>query len=123
LQGRLKPARRDYGWLSEETADDRSRLTARRSFVVDPIDGTRAFIKGRPEFVVSIAIVESGEPVAAALFDPSTDRLWDATRGGGARLNGAPIRFPVTAMSKAPAFWAIRAACRRCARWGRRPPR
>jgi myo-inositol-1(or 4)-monophosphatase len=92
LKGRLQPARRDYGWLSEETADDRSRLTARRSFVVDPIDGTRAFIKGRPEFVVSIAIVESGAPVAAALFDPSTDRLWDATRGGGARLNGAPIR-------------------------------
>lgn len=92
LQGRLKPARRDYGWLSEETTDDNSRLAARRSFVVDPIDGTRAFIKGRPEFVVSVAIVEDGEPIAAALFDPSTDRLWDAVRGGGARLNGAPIQ-------------------------------
>jgi myo-inositol-1(or 4)-monophosphatase len=92
LQNRLKPARRDYGWLSEETTDDHSRLTARRSFVVDPIDGTRAFIKGRPEFVVSIAVIDAGEPVAAAVFDPSTDRLWDAIRGGGARLNGAAIR-------------------------------
>lgn len=92
LQGRLKPARRNYGWLSEETADDQSRLSAPRSFVVDPIDGTRAFIKGRPEFVVSIAVIEAGEPVAAALFDPSTDRLWDAIRGEGARVNGAPIR-------------------------------
>lgn len=92
LQTRLKPARRDYGWLSEETADDHSRLTARRSFVVDPIDGTRAFIKGRLEFVVSIAVIDQGEPVAAAVFDPSTDRLWDAIRGGGARLNGASIR-------------------------------
>ncbi len=92
LQGRLKPARKDYGWLSEETTDDNSRLAAKRSFVVDPIDGTRAFIKGRPEFVVSIAIIEQGEPVAAALFDPSTDRLWEAVRGGGARLNGSPIR-------------------------------
>ena len=92
LKERLRPARRDYGWLSEETTDDLSRLSARRSFVVDPIDGTRAFIKGRPEFVVSVAVIEAGAPVAAALFDPSTDRLWDAVRGCGARLNGAPIR-------------------------------
>jgi len=92
LKERLRPARRDYGWLSEETTDDRSRIDAARSFVVDPIDGTRAFIKGRPEFVVSVAVIEAGAPVAAALFDPSTDRLWDAVRGRGARLNGAPIR-------------------------------
>jgi myo-inositol-1(or 4)-monophosphatase len=91
LQERLKPARPDYGWLSEETADDRSRLSARRSFVVDPIDGTRAFLKNRPEFVVSIAVIEDGEPVAAALYDPSTERLWDAVRGEGARMNGQTI--------------------------------
>ena len=91
LKERLKPARPDYGWLSEETADDRSRMEARRSFVVDPIDGTRAFIKNRPEFVVSIAVVEDGEPVAAALYDPSTERLWEAVKGAGARLNGFSI--------------------------------
>ncbi|MEQ8434684.1 MAG: 3'(2'),5'-bisphosphate nucleotidase CysQ [Oceanicaulis sp.] len=92
LKERLKPARPDYGWLSEETADDKSRLTARRSFVVDPIDGTRAFLKNRPEFVVSVAVVEDGEPVAAALYDPSTQRLWDAVKGEGARMNGLSIK-------------------------------
>ncbi|XBQ16386.1 MAG: 3'(2'),5'-bisphosphate nucleotidase CysQ [Oceanicaulis sp.] len=92
LKDRLLPARPGYGWLSEETADDRSRLERPRSFVVDPIDGTRAFMKGRPEFVVSVAVIEDGEPVAAALYDPSTERLWDAARGQGARLNGLPIR-------------------------------
>ena len=92
LKDRLRPARPDYGWLSEETLDDRSRIDAVRSFVVDPIDGTRAFLKGRPEFVVSVAVVEAGEPVAAALYDPSTGRLWDAARGCGARVDGQPIR-------------------------------
>ncbi|MCC5994971.1 MAG: 3'(2'),5'-bisphosphate nucleotidase CysQ [Oceanicaulis sp.] len=93
LKERLIPARPDYGWLSEETADDSSRLSAARSFVVDPIDGTRAFLKGRPEFVVSIAVIEDGAPLAAAIYDPSTERLWDAVRGAGARLNGRPVRI------------------------------
>ncbi|MFW6413083.1 MAG: 3'(2'),5'-bisphosphate nucleotidase CysQ [Oceanicaulis sp.] len=100
LKGRLKPARPDYGWLSEETADDRSRLERARSFVVDPIDGTRAFIKGRPEFVVSVAVIEHGAPIAAALYDPSTERLWDAVKGGGARMNGHAIRASVQATIK-----------------------
>ncbi|WP_233205188.1 3'(2'),5'-bisphosphate nucleotidase CysQ [Alkalicaulis satelles] len=93
LKDRLIPARPGYGWLSEETADDRSRLSAARSFVVDPIDGTRAFLKGRPEFVVSVAVIENGAPVAAAVYDPSTERLWDAALGAGARLNGQPVRM------------------------------
>jgi len=92
LKDLLLPARPDYGWLSEETADDRSRLSAARSFVVDPIDGTRAFIKNRPEFVVSIAVIEAGAPIAAAIYDPTTQKLWDAAAGHGARVNGAPIR-------------------------------
>ncbi len=91
LQGALKPVRPDYGWLSEETADDKSRLTAARSFVVDPIDGTRAFLKNRPEFVVSIAVVEAGRPVAAAIYDPSEDAAFDAVIGGGARRDGATL--------------------------------
>jgi myo-inositol-1(or 4)-monophosphatase len=91
LQGALKPARPEYGWLSEETADDKSRLSAERSFVVDPIDGTRAFLKGRPEFVVSIGVVEAGRPVAAAIYDPSEDVMWDAVIGCGARRDGAAI--------------------------------
>jgi len=100
LKDRLKPARPSYGWLSEETADDKSRLEARRSFVVDPIDGTRAFLKNRPEFVVSIAVIEDGEPVAAALYDPSTERLWDAVRGEGARMNGYAIAVSTQATIK-----------------------
>ena len=91
LQERLKPTRPDYGWLSEECADDESRLRTQRSFVVDPIDGTRAFVKGRPEFVVSVAVVENGHPIAAALYDPSSEDLWDAAKHEGARLNGKPI--------------------------------
>lgn len=91
LQDRLKPARPDYGWLSEETADDQSRLSCRRSFLVDPIDGTRAFLKHRPEFVVACAVVEDGHPIAAAIYDPSADVMYDAVKGGGARKDGQPI--------------------------------
>ncbi len=88
----LGKARPDYGWLSEETADDRARLEARRTFVVDPIDGTRAFVKGRAEFVVSVAVVEAGRPVAAAIYNPSNGALYDAAEGHGAALNGEPIQ-------------------------------
>lgn len=91
LKDALKPARPDYGWLSEETADDQSRLKARRSFLVDPIDGTRAFLKDRPEFVVSIAVIEDGLPIAAAIYDPSADALYDAVKGGGARRDGETL--------------------------------
>lgn len=87
----LRPARPDYGWLSEETEDDRKRLTKSRVFVVDPIDGTRAFLKGRPHYCVSLAVVEDGAPIAAALFNPATDEMFTATNGGGACLNDAPI--------------------------------
>ena len=66
LKGRLRQARPDYGWLSEETKDDQSRLQARRTFVVDPIDGTRAYVRGLPWWCVSIAVVQDGAPVARA---------------------------------------------------------
>jgi myo-inositol-1(or 4)-monophosphatase len=92
LTGRLRPARPDYGWLSEETEDDPARLSARRVFIVDPIDGTVAFLKGRPHFAISAAVVEGDIPVAAAVYNPLTEECFTATRGAGARLNGAPIR-------------------------------
>lgn len=87
----LGDARPDYGWLSEETADDLSRLAKRRLFVVDPIDGTRAFMKGRPWWGVSIAVVEDRQPIAGVVFAPQVDELYAATAGGGATLNGQPI--------------------------------
>lgn len=92
LKDRLLGARPDYGWLSEETEDDGSRLTKSRTWVIDPIDGTRAFIEGRPEFAVCAALVEDGRPIAAVVFNPATDEFFDAIKGGGARLNGRPIR-------------------------------
>jgi myo-inositol-1(or 4)-monophosphatase len=80
------------GWLSEESENDPTRLQARRVWVVDPIDGTRAFIAGREDWSVSAALVVDGRPVAAALFAPATEELFLATAGGGATLNGAAIR-------------------------------
>ncbi|MDR3507595.1 MAG: 3'(2'),5'-bisphosphate nucleotidase CysQ [Caulobacteraceae bacterium] len=92
LKGELMAARPDYGWLSEETVDDPDRLKRRRVFVVDPIDGTRAFIKDKPWWVVSIGVVENGRPVAAAVFAPDLDESFEALSGKGARLNGAVIQ-------------------------------
>ncbi len=87
----LRSARPDYGWLSEETADNRQRLTATRTFVVDPIDGTRSFLKDKPWWSVCIAVVEAGRPTAAVVFAPDVDEAYAATTGGGATLNGKGI--------------------------------
>lgn len=87
----LCAARPDYGWLSEETADSAARLSARRTFVVDPIDGTRAFIANRGTWCVSVAIVEDGRPIAGVLDCPAKREIFDAVLGGGVRLNGDPI--------------------------------
>ena len=92
LRTRLLEARPDYGWLSEETEDDSSRLSAGRVFVVDPIDGTVAFMKGRPWWAVSIAVVEDGEPVAGVLEVPELGETYAARAGAGAWLNGERIR-------------------------------
>ena len=91
LKALLTTARPDYGWLSEETRDDPARRTKRRLFVVDPIDGTRAFIKGRPWWAVSVAVVEDEQPIAGVVFAPDLDETYSAQTGGGATLNGAPI--------------------------------
>lgn len=92
LTERLRAARPDYGWLSEETADDPARLSQSRIFVVDPIDGTRAFLKGRPWWSVAIAVVEDGEAVAAVVFAPEMDETYAATLQGPATRNGEVIR-------------------------------
>ena len=91
LKTALLTARPDYGWLSEETADTPDRLSRERIFVVDPIDGTVAFMKRRPWWCVPIAVVENGRPVAAVIHVPATGETYEATLGGGARLNGKPI--------------------------------
>ena len=91
LRTRLTKARPDYGWLSEETEDDHSRLSRDRVFVVDPIDGTRAFIAGETSFAVSIAVVEAGIPVAGVVHMPARDRTYCAAKGRGATMNGTPL--------------------------------
>ena len=91
LRGRLTAARPDYGWLSEETADTPDRLSRERVFMVDPIDGTRAFLKGRAWFTVCIAVVQGGRPAAGVVYAPELDELYEASAGGGARLNGRTI--------------------------------
>ncbi len=81
----------DGGWLSEETEDDPARLERADVWVVDPIDGTRAYLAGLPDWVVSAALVSAGRPVVAALYAPATDELFLAIAGAGATLNGRPI--------------------------------
>ena len=78
-------------WLSEETADDPARLDADRIWIVDPLDGTKEFVGGLPEYTVAIALVEDGEPVLAVVHNPATGETFSAARGLGARLNGEPI--------------------------------
>lgn len=92
LERQLRAARPDYGWLSEESADDPARLSAQRIFVIDPIDGTRSFVAGERTWAHSVAVVEDGQPVAGVVYLPMMDKLYTATLGDGARLNGAPLQ-------------------------------
>ena len=94
LQSHLTAEFPQDGWLSEESPDSPDRLQKRRVWVVDPIDGTKAFISGEPEFCISVALIEQGQPVVAGIFNPSTDELFTATKGGGLRLNDEPITPP-----------------------------
>jgi len=87
----LCAARPGYGWLSEETKDDHSRHACPRTFVVDPIDGTRAFIDRTPNFAVSVAIIQDGKSIAGVVFNPLKDEIYEATLGGGAMMNGKAI--------------------------------
>jgi myo-inositol-1(or 4)-monophosphatase len=92
LKRTLRQARPDYGWLSEETPDDPDRLGRARIFVVDPIDGTRAFMAGEKGWCVAAATVQDGEVTAAAAWFPARGELYAASRGGGALMNGAALR-------------------------------
>ncbi|TPM39472.1 3'(2'),5'-bisphosphate nucleotidase CysQ [Mesorhizobium sp. B2-3-4] len=91
LRQTLLAARPDYGWLSEETADDPVRLSARRTFVVDPIDGTRGFLEGQRAWCVSVAVVENGRTLAGVLECPAMDETYCALPGQGAFRNGKRI--------------------------------
>jgi myo-inositol-1(or 4)-monophosphatase len=102
LKRRLLDAMPEAGWLSEETVDDFQRLARRSLIVVDPIDGTRAFVVGDPRWAVSVAIIVDGRPIAGVVHAPALDETYAAAHGYGARINGAPLA--------AAAGWPPRAA-------------
>jgi myo-inositol-1(or 4)-monophosphatase len=91
LRARLIDTRPGYGWLSEES-EFSAAVGDAATWVVDPIDGTRAFIAGKPEFAVSVALMSENSPVLAAIYNPATDEFFEAALGAGAFLNGKPIR-------------------------------
>lgn len=88
LHTTLCAARPNYGWLSEETEDDSTRLSRDTLFIVDPIDGTRSFVEGSRTWAHSVAVVHHGEVTAGAIYLPMRDLLYTAARGEGAWLNG-----------------------------------
>lgn len=92
LHDRLTGARPAYGWLSEEREDTDRRLSQSSVFVVDPIDGTRAFIDGQSAFAHSLALVRDGVAVAGVVYLPAQDQMFTAARDLSAFLNADPIR-------------------------------
>jgi len=91
LRETLLAARPDYGWLSEETEDVGDRLVKPTVFVVDPIDGTRAFVGGRDTWCISVGIVHGGQPVAGVLVAPALEETYTAVAGAGSYLNGVRL--------------------------------
>lgn len=92
LKEALLAARPDYGWQSEEEADNAERLTSVRTFVLDPIDGTMGLSKGSPYWTIALAVIEANLPVAAVVYAPDSSEMYAAAYGEGAWLNGQPIR-------------------------------
>lgn len=90
LHERLLALLPEAGWLSEETADDPARLDRQLVWVVDPLDGTKEFVMGIPEFSVSVALVDSGEAVLGAIYNPATGELFAGSRGQGVLYNAGP---------------------------------
>jgi myo-inositol-1(or 4)-monophosphatase len=84
------------GWLSEESRDSARRLTRARVWIVDPLDGTKEFVRHIPELAVCVALVEGGEPVVGVTYNPITDEMFAAARGIGATLNEVPIHVSTT---------------------------
>lgn len=91
LKQRLLTLMPGSGWLSEETVDDAARLGCRMVWVVDPIDGTRDYVRGRSGWCVSVALVADGHPVFAVMAAPAQSKLWVAAAAEGVTCNGEPL--------------------------------
>ena len=89
----LKENNPNYGWLSEESEDDKSRLEKEITFVVDPLDGTKAFLEGKKEFSISIALVRNGEPISGIVYSPSTKEMFEAEKGKGSWKNKKKVNI------------------------------
>ena len=92
IANRLRSVTPNYGWLSEESADDQDRLGKSSVWIVDPIDGTRAYLAGREDWCVSVALVKDAQPVLAAVFAPASGEFFFARRNHGTLLNGVMVR-------------------------------
>lgn len=96
LKERLTSLLPEAGWLSEETADKPDRLNRNLIWVVDPLDGTKEFVLGIPEFTVSVALVEDNQPILAVIYQPANKELYHALYKEGAYLNDQPIAISQT---------------------------
>jgi myo-inositol-1(or 4)-monophosphatase len=101
------------GWLSEESVDDLSRLEKTRVWVVDPLDGTREFVKGIPEFCVSIGYVENGRPVAGGIHNPATNETFIGSVDAGVLYNGKPAQPSQLALLQGAVTLASRSEVKR----------
>jgi myo-inositol-1(or 4)-monophosphatase len=110
LAGILSAARPDYGWLSEETEDGLARQDRERLFIIDPIDGTRAFLAGEETFAHSLAVAEGGRVTAAVVYLPALDRLYTACDHGPALCDGEPIRASTRAGIEGASLLATRSS-------------
>jgi myo-inositol-1(or 4)-monophosphatase len=114
LKRRLREALPQAGWLSEETVDDFDRLACRSLIVVDPVDGTRAFVIGDPRWAVSVALIVGARPIAGVIYAPALDETYAAARGAGATFNGGVLSLragwpPRVAAGPKPAIEAMAA--------------
>ena len=100
LQEKLLLVFRNDAWLSEESIDDYARITAKRTWIVDPIDGTKEFAQGIPEYAISVALVEKHQPIMSSVFNPATNELFYAVKGKGAWLNDGRIYCQQTQTNK-----------------------
>ncbi len=112
LHERLAGARPDYGWLSEETADDPARLDREAVWIVDPIDGTRAFVQGGDEWTIAIALCRDGEPVVGVVHNPLRGETFRAAKGDGAFRNDTALSIAAPRDAK-----ALRVAGPKTDRW------
>ncbi len=121
LREMLLSARPDYGWLSEESEDEPARLERENVFVIDPIDGTRAFIAGERSWAHALAVVRGGKVQAGLVHLPLLGKTFAAVRGGGARLNGRRLRVPARRALEGACVLSTRKSLR-SGRWKDGPP-